>query len=107
MRCASSPASSSPCGGARGGGSRAAASQRVLDVALWACRSAIGGRAYHVLTDWRYYFTDLGDTLNPPRGPIDALKVWGRPRDLGAVALGGVGAWIACRRYGIKAPRIR
>ncbi|HNP57879.1 MAG TPA: prolipoprotein diacylglyceryl transferase [Gordonia sp. (in: high G+C Gram-positive bacteria)] len=78
----------------------------VLDVALWAVPfGLIGGRAYHVLTDWRYYFTDLGDTLNPPRGPIDALKVWeGGLGIWGAVALGGVGAWIACRRYGIKLP---
>lgn len=78
----------------------------VLDVALWAVPfGLIGGRAYHVMTDWRYYFTDLGDTLSPPRGPIDALKVWeGGLGIWGAVALGGVGAWIACRRYGIKLP---
>ncbi|NNG98565.1 prolipoprotein diacylglyceryl transferase [Gordonia araii NBRC 100433] len=74
----------------------------VLDVAIWAVPfGLIGGRAYHVMTDWRYYFTDL----DPTRGPLDALKIWDGGLGIwGAVALGAVGAWIGCRRYGIKLP---
>jgi prolipoprotein diacylglyceryl transferase len=76
---------------ARGG--RAGA---IGDVAVWAIPFGIvGGRIYHVLTDPELYFGE-------GRDPIDALKIWeGGLGIWGAVALGGVGAWIACRRYDI------
>lgn len=72
----------------------------VYDVAIWAIPfGLIGGRLYHVITDWRTYFGDdglgLGATLRIWDG---GLGIWG------AVALGGVGAWIGCRRRGIPLP---
>ena len=71
----------------------------VLDVAVWAVPfGLIGGRLYHVATDASTYFGDGGN-------PIDALKIWqGGLGIWGAVLLGGVGAWIACRRRGIPLP---
>ncbi|AWZ23011.1 prolipoprotein diacylglyceryl transferase [Rhodococcus pyridinivorans] len=71
----------------------------VLDIAVWAVPfGLIGGRLYHVLTDWPKYFGEGAD-------PLDALKIWqGGLGIWGAVALGGVGAWIGCRRRGIPLP---
>ncbi|GAA3529182.1 hypothetical protein AFL01nite_01510 [Aeromicrobium flavum] len=76
---------------ARGG--RAGA---IGDIAIWAIPFGIvGGRIYHVLTDAELYFGE-------GRHPVDAFKIWeGGLGIWGAVALGGVGAWIACRRYDI------
>ena len=72
----------------------------IYDIALWAVPfGLVGGRLYHVMTDWRTYFGDGG------AGPIAALKVWDGGLGIwGAVALGGVGAWIGCRRHGIPLP---
>lgn len=69
----------------------------VWDVAGWAILfGIIGGRVYHVLTDPELYFGD-------GKHPIDALKIWDGGLGIwGAIALGGVGAWIGCRRRGIK-----
>lgn len=71
----------------------------VLDIAVWAVPfGLIGGRLYHVLTDWPTYFGEGGS-------PVDALKIWqGGLGIWGAVALGAVGAWIGCRRRGIPLP---
>lgn len=71
----------------------------VTDVAVWAVPfGLVGGRAYHVATDWRTYF-------GPGREPIEALYIWqGGLGIWGAVALGAVGAWIACRRRGVPLP---
>ena len=58
----------------------------------------VGGRLYHVATDWQTYFGPGGD-------PLRALTIWeGGLGIWGAVALGGVGAWIGCRRRGIPLP---
>lgn len=69
----------------------------VLDIAIWAVPfGIIGGRLYHVITDPEFYFA---------RGqqPIRALYIWDGGLGIwGAVALGAVGAWIACRRRGIR-----
>jgi len=72
----------------------------IYDIALWAVPfGLIGGRLYHVLTDWKTYFGPGG------AGPVAALRVWDGGLGIwGAVALGGVGAWIACRRRGIPLP---
>ncbi len=72
----------------------------VLDVAIWAVPfGLIGGRIYHVLTDWNTYFGD------GPKSPIDALKIWDGGLGIwGAVAFGALGAWIGARRAGIKLP---
>ncbi|ORV87376.1 prolipoprotein diacylglyceryl transferase [Mycolicibacterium iranicum] len=72
----------------------------IYDVALWAVPfGLIGGRLYHVMTDWPTYFGENG------AGPAAALRIWDGGLGIwGAVALGGVGAWIACRRRGIPLP---
>ncbi|WP_280470769.1 prolipoprotein diacylglyceryl transferase [Nocardia farcinica] len=71
----------------------------VLDVAMFAVPfGLIGGRAYHVATDWRKYFGEGGN-------PVEALYIWqGGLGIWGAVFLGGIGAWIACRIYRIPLP---
>ncbi|MBW8711028.1 MAG: prolipoprotein diacylglyceryl transferase, partial [Mycobacterium sp.] len=72
----------------------------IYDVALWAVPfGLIGGRLYHVITDWRTYFGDDG------AGLAGALRIWDGGLGIwGAVALGGVGAWIGCRQHGIPLP---
>ncbi|MGV0792223.1 prolipoprotein diacylglyceryl transferase [Mycolicibacterium sp. XJ1819] len=72
----------------------------IYDIALWAVPfGLIGGRVYHVITDWPKYFGDGG------AGFIGAVRVWDGGLGIwGAVALGGVGAWIGCRRAGIPLP---
>jgi prolipoprotein diacylglyceryl transferase len=69
----------------------------VWDVSGWAIVFGIlGGRLYHVLTDPELYF-------EKGRDPVDALKIWDGGLGIwGAIALGAVGAWIGCRRKGIK-----
>ena len=72
----------------------------IYDIALWAVPfGLVGGRLYHLITDWRTYFGDDG------AGFLAALKIWDGGLGIwGAVALGGVGAWIGCRRRGIPLP---
>ncbi len=71
----------------------------VADVAVWVVPFGIvGGRLYHVITSPAAYF-------GPGGNPVDALRVWqGGLGIWGAVLMGGVGAWIACRRRGIPLP---
>ena len=71
----------------------------VADIAVWAVPfGLVGARLYHVMTDWQLYF-------GPGRQPIEALYVWrGGLGIWGAVALGAVGAYIGCRRRGVKFP---
>lgn len=73
----------------------------VLDVAVFAVPfGLIGGRLYHVATDWQKYFGADGD-------PIGALKIYeGGLGIWGAVLLGGVGAWVGCRYYRIPLPAL-
>ncbi len=67
------------------------------DMAIWAVPFGIvGARIYHVATDPELYF---GKGTNV----LDALKIWeGGLGIWGAVAGGAVGAYIACRRYGVS-----
>jgi prolipoprotein diacylglyceryl transferase len=71
----------------------------VMDIAIWAVPfGLVGGRLYHVATDWWRYFGAGGD-------PLGALKIWDGGLGIpGAIILGGVGAWIGCRRRGIPLP---
>jgi prolipoprotein diacylglyceryl transferase len=80
---------------------RGGTGEQVWDIAGWAVLfGIIGGRLYHVVTDPELYF--LG---RPGTHPIDALKIWDGGLGIwGAIALGGVGAWIGCRRKGIRLP---
>ena len=72
---------------------------QVADVAIWAIPfGLVGGRLYHVITDNGLYFGKGKD-------PWAALYVWqGGLGIWGAITLGGVGAYLACRRYRIKFP---
>ncbi|MFT3872111.1 MAG: prolipoprotein diacylglyceryl transferase [Nocardioides sp.] len=72
---------------------------QVTDLALWAVPfGVIGGRLYHVATDWKLYFGDVGN-------PWAALYIWrGGLGIWGAVALGAVGVFIGARRQGIRFP---
>ncbi|MEU1114874.1 MULTISPECIES: prolipoprotein diacylglyceryl transferase [unclassified Streptomyces] len=71
----------------------------VADIAVWAVPfGLVGGRLYHVITDYQLYFSDGRDW-------VDAFKIWeGGLGIWGAIALGAVGAWIGCRRRGIPLP---
>ncbi|WP_225848329.1 prolipoprotein diacylglyceryl transferase [Streptomyces sp. HPF1205] len=71
----------------------------VADIAVWAVPfGLVGGRLYHVITDYELYFTDGKDW-------VGAFKIWqGGLGIWGAIALGAVGAWIGCRRRGIALP---
>jgi prolipoprotein diacylglyceryl transferase len=68
----------------------------VIDVAVFAVPfGLIGGRLYHLATDFETYF-------GPGGHPLDALKIWNGGLGIwGAVALGAVGAWIGCHRRGL------
>ena len=72
----------------------------IFDIALWAIIfGLVGGRLYHVLTDWTTYFGPGG------AGLVAAFKIQeGGLGIWGAVALGGVGAWIGCRRLRRASP---
>jgi prolipoprotein diacylglyceryl transferase len=71
----------------------------VLEIAFWAVPFGIvGGRLYHVFSTPDPYWGPDGD-------PVRALYVWeGGLGIWGAVALGAVGAWIGCRRLGVRLP---
>ncbi|GAA3658293.1 hypothetical protein GCM10022224_022010 [Nonomuraea antimicrobica] len=58
----------------------------------------IGGRLYHVITDWQTYFGSRAI-----KEPYKALYIWeGGLGIWGAIALGGVGVWLAVRRRGLS-----
>ena len=69
----------------------------VWEVAKWAVPFGIlGGRVWHVITDPELYFTH-------GRDPVNALRIWDGGLGIpGAIALGALGAWIGCRRRGIR-----
>jgi prolipoprotein diacylglyceryl transferase len=71
---------------------------QVSEVAMWAVPfGVVGGRIYHVLTDWSAYFGVGG------RGFWATLKIWqGGLGIWGAIALGAAGAFIGCVRQGMK-----
>ena len=74
----------------------------ITDIALWAVPFGIvGGRIYHVLSDWQIYFGPDG------RGLVAALRIWDGGLGIwGAVAFGALGAWIAARRHHVALPPI-
>ncbi len=69
----------------------------ILDIALWAVPFGIvGGRIFHVLTHWDYYFYSGADLSK-------VFAVWeGGLAIFGALILGSVGAFIGARTAGIK-----
>jgi prolipoprotein diacylglyceryl transferase len=76
---------------------RGGRTEEIWDVAGWAIVFGIvGGRLYHVVTDYEKYF-------GAGKHPTDAFKIWDGGLGIwGAVALGLLGAWIGCRRKGIR-----
>lgn len=65
------------------------------DIAVWAVPAGIiGGRLYHVATDWQLYFGPDG------RGALAALRIWDGGLGIwGAIALGfAAAAWHAKRK---------
>lgn len=72
-------------------------SDDALTVAWWAVPFGIvGGRIYHVVTTPEPYFGEGGK-------PLDALKIWqGGLGIWGAIALGALGAYVGCRKRGIR-----
>ena len=73
----------------------------IWDIAIWAIPfGIIGGRLYHVFSSPESYFgpgfDGTGDLSLIPKIWLGGLGIWG------AVVLGVVGAWIGCRRAGVK-----
>jgi prolipoprotein diacylglyceryl transferase len=70
---------------------------QVGDIAIWAVPfGLVGGRLYHVITDYQLYFGE-------GRDPVTALYIWqGGLGIWGAIGLGALGAYIACRRNKVK-----
>jgi prolipoprotein diacylglyceryl transferase len=80
---------------------RGAPEGSVWDIVVWAIPfGIIGGRLYHVVSSPDAYFgpgfDGTGDLSLIPQIPRGGLGIWG------AVVLGVVGAWIGCRRSGVK-----
>lgn len=76
---------------------RGGAASTVVDVAVWAVPfGLVGGRLYHVITDYQLYF---GKNWHP----VGALEVWNGGLGIwGAVAAGTLGAYLGCHRRGIS-----
>lgn len=81
---------------------RGGAPGSITDLAVWAVPfGIIGGRLYHVITDWQLYFGPGGS------GIIGALRIWDGGLGIwGAVTLGALGAWIGARRMGLLLPPV-
>jgi prolipoprotein diacylglyceryl transferase len=69
----------------------------VLDAALWAVPlGIIGARIYHIITNPEEFFGAGGD-------PVRMFEIWkGGLGIWGAVSLGAVGVWYACRAHGVS-----
>jgi prolipoprotein diacylglyceryl transferase len=69
----------------------------ILDITLWAVPFGIvGGRIFHVITHWDYYF-------HPGADISKVFAIWeGGLAIFGALALGSLGAYIGARTAGIK-----
>ena len=76
---------------------RGGAPNEIADLAIWAVPfGLVGGRLYHVLTDWELY-------VGEDRNPVTALYVWrGGLGVWGAIAMGALGVLIGARLKGIK-----
>lgn len=80
---------------------RGAPEGSLWDIVIWAIPfGIIGGRLYHVVSSPDAYFgpgfDGTGDLSLIPQIQRGGLGIWG------AVVLGVVGAWIGCRRSGVK-----
>lgn len=73
----------------------------IWDIAIWAIPFGIvGGRLYHVFSSPDAYFgpgyNGTGNLALIPQIWLGGLGIWG------AIVLGVVGAWIGCRRAGVR-----
>jgi prolipoprotein diacylglyceryl transferase len=70
----------------------------VADIATWAVPfGLVGARIYHVVTDPELYWGANG------QGTKAALEIWhGGLGIWGAIAGGAIGAYIGCRRHGVR-----
>lgn len=80
---------------------RGGSTDTIWDIAIWAIPAGIiGGRLYHVFSSPDRYFgpgyNGTGDLSAIPRIWEGGLGIWG------AVVLGAAGAWIGCRRSGVR-----
>ena len=73
----------------------------IWDIAIWAIPAGIiGGRLYHVFSSPDRYF---GPDFDGTGDPSAIWRIWeGGLGIWGAVLLGAVGAWIGCRRAGVR-----
>ncbi|WP_285724561.1 prolipoprotein diacylglyceryl transferase [Psychromicrobium xiongbiense] len=80
---------------------RGAPEGSLWDIAIWAIPfGIIGGRLYHVFSSPDLYF---GPGYNGHGEPWKIIQIWeGGLGIWGAVVLGVLGAWIGCRRAGVK-----
>ncbi len=71
----------------------------IADVATWAVPfGLVGARLYHLATNPELYWGGPGRP-----GTIGAFKIWDGGLGIwGGVLFGALGAWIACRRYGLN-----
>ena len=68
-----------------------------IDISAWAVPfGIIGGRLYHLITTPQPYFGEGGDPWRAFAIYEGGLGIWG------AVALGALGAWIGCRKNGVR-----
>jgi prolipoprotein diacylglyceryl transferase len=69
----------------------------IADLATWAVPfGLVGARLYNIVSDPEEYFGPGRDWVNMFRVWHGGLGIWG------AVALGALGAYIACRRHGVR-----
>lgn len=78
--------------------SRGGDAEDIINVAMFVVPiGIIGGRFYHVISDWQIYFGESG------RGFIAALRIWDGGLGIwGAVAFGFLGAWFAANKYNLS-----
>jgi prolipoprotein diacylglyceryl transferase len=69
----------------------------VVDVAVWAVPfGLVGGRLYHVITDYQLYFGKEWHVARVFEVWKGGLGIWG------AIAAGALGAYLGCRRRGVS-----
>ncbi len=73
----------------------------IMDMAVWAViLGLIGGRLYHVVSDYQLYFGE-------GKEPLRALFIWeGGLGIWGAIPLGALGVWLVARKRGLSMTKL-